>query len=383
MTQTASLGSSFAAIPAAAWDALAQEADPFTTHRFLLALESSGSIGPGTGWEAHPLLIHQNGRLIAAAPLFAKSHSQGEYIFDHAWAEAYERAGGRYYPKLQIAVPFTPVTGPRLLTLPGHEAEGRAALINAATAIAEQNSLSSLHITFCTEAEAMAGEAKGLLPRLTQQFHWQNNGFSSYDDFLSGLSSRKRKALRKERETANSHGLRIEALTGTALTPAHWQAFWAFYQDTGARKWGRPYLTRAFFDALQATMRDDVLLFMAYDGARPVAGALNFIGADCLYGRYWGCIEDYPCLHFELCYHRAIDWAIAHGLPRVEAGAQGEHKLARGYLPAQTHSLHWLRDPGFARAVAEYLDQERAAVGEEIEVLTAYGPFRRGPLQPD
>ncbi|MBL8563545.1 MAG: N-acetyltransferase [Gemmobacter sp.] len=383
MTQTASLAPGFAAIPAAEWDALAQGGDPFTTHRFLLALETSGSIGPGTGWEAHPLLIHRDGRLIAAAPMFAKSHSQGEYIFDHAWAEAYERAGGRYYPKLQIAVPFTPVTGPRLLTLPGHEAEGRAALINAATAIAEQNNLSSLHITFCTEAEAMAGEAEGLLPRLTQQFHWQNNGFSSYDDFLASLSSRKRKALRKERETANSHGLRIEALTGAALQPAHWQAFWTFYQDTGARKWGRPYLTRAFFDALQATMRDDILLFLAYDGARPVAGALNFIGAECLYGRYWGCIEDYPCLHFELCYHRAINWAIAHGLPRVEAGAQGEHKLARGYLPAQTHSLHWLRDPGFARAVAAYLAQERAAVGEEIEVLTAYGPFRRGPLQQD
>ena len=382
MTQTtASLAPSFAAIPAADWDALAQGADPFTSHRFLLALESSGSIGPGTGWEAHPLLIHQNGRLIAAAPLFAKSHSQGEYIFDHGWAEAYQRAGGRYYPKLQIAVPFTPVTGPRLLTLPGHEAEGRAALLNAATAIAEQNKLSSLHITFCTEAEAKAGEAEGLLPRLTQQFHWQNNSFSSYEDFLASLSSRKRKSLRKERATANSHGLRIETLTGDALTPAHWEAFWAFYQDTGARKWGRPYLTRAFFDALQITMREDVLLFMAYDGARPVAGALNFIGADCLYGRYWGCIEDYPCLHFELCYHRAIDWAIAHGLPRVEAGAQGEHKLARGYLPAQTHSLHWLRDPGFARAVADYLAQERAAVGEEIEVLTAYGPFRRGPLQ--
>ena len=383
MTLSASLAPSFAAIPAADWDALGPGGDPFTTHRFLLALETSGSIGPGTGWEAHPLLIHQEGRLIAAAPMFAKSHSQGEYIFDHAWAEAYARAGGRYYPKLQIAVPFTPVTGPRLLTLPGHEAEGQAALLDAAISIATQNKLSSLHITFCTEGEAQSGEGLGLLPRLTQQFHWQNNGFSSYDDFLASLSSRKRKSLRKERETANSHGLRIETLTGDALAPPHWDAFWAFYQDTGARKWGRPYLTRAFFDALQSTMRDDVLLFMAYDGARPVAGALNFIGRDCLYGRYWGCVEDYPCLHFELCYHRAIDWAIAHSLPRVEAGAQGEHKLARGYLPAQTHSLHWLRDPSFSRAVADYLHQERTAVGEEIEVLTAYGPFRRGPLQQD
>ena len=382
-TTTATLADSFAAVPAADWDGLTGGHDPFIRHRFLAALESSGSIGPGTGWEAHPLLIHQAGRLVAAAPLFAKTHSQGEYIFDHGWAEAYARAGGRYYPKLQIAVPFTPVTGPRLLTLPGHEATGRAALIEAACAIASRNGLSSLHVTFCTEAEAGAGAELGLLPRLTQQFHWHNAGFESYGDFLGSLSSRKRKALRRERDTANSHGLRIEALTGAAIDAAHWDAFWAFYQDTGARKWGQPYLTRAFFDAVHATMRDDVLLFMAFDGARPVAGALNFIGSDCLYGRYWGCVEDYACLHFELCYHRAIDWAIAHRLPRVEAGAQGEHKLARGYLPAQTHSLHWLRDPGFARAVAEYLSQERAAVDEEIELLTAYGPFRRGPLQDD
>ena len=385
---TVTLAESIAAVPAADWDALAAPGtgrpdDPFTTHRFLLALEASGSTGPGTGWLARPLLVHRGAQMIAAAPLYVKSHSQGEYIFDHGWAEAYERAGGRYYPKLQIAVPFTPATGRRFLTLPGEEVAGMAALIEGATRVAQQNGLSSLHATFCTEAEAETGAAMGLMPRLTQQFHWQNDGYSSYEDFLATLASRKRKALRKERAMANSHGLRIENLTGDALRAEHWDAFWAFYQDTGSRKWGRPYLTRDFFDRIQQTMRDDVLLVLAFDGSRPVAGALNFIGRSALYGRYWGCVEDHPCLHFELCYHRAIDWAIAQGLDRVEAGAQGEHKLARGYLPAETHSLHWIADPAFARAVADYLDRERAAVDEEIEVLTAYGPFRRGPAQDD
>lgn len=385
---TVTLAESIAAVPAADWDALAAPGtgrpdDPFTTHRFLLALEASGSTGPGTGWLARPLLVHRGAQMIAAAPLYVKSHSQGEYIFDHGWAEAYERAGGRYYPKLQIAVPFTPATGRRFLTLPGEEVAGMAALIEGATRVAQQNGLSSLHATFCTEAEAETGAAMGLMPRLTQQFHWQNEGYSSYEDFLATLASRKRKALRKERAMANSHGLRIENLTGDALRPEHWDAFWAFYQDTGSRKWGRPYLTRNFFDRIQQTMRDDVLLVLAFDGSRPAAGALNFIGRSTLYGRYWGCVEDYPCLHFELCYHRAIDWAIAQGLDRVEAGAQGEHKLARGYLPAETHSLHWIADPAFARAVADYLERERAAVDEEIEVLTAYGPFRRGPAQDD
>jgi uncharacterized protein len=378
---------SMTAITAPEWDALAtpgtgRPVDPFTTHRFLAALDRSASTGKGTGWQPRPLTVRDaHGTLIAAAPLYVKSHSQGEYIFDHAWAQGYERAGGRYYPKLQIAVPFTPATGRRFLTLPGQDDAGRAALITGAIAVAEQNGLSSLHITFCTDDEAQAGADLGLLHRVTQQFHWENRGYATYEDFLAGLSSRKRKALRKERETAQGFGGTIRALTGDQIEPAHWDAFWRFYQDTGNRKWGTPYLTRRFFDEAHATMRDDLLLILAERAGRPVAAALNFIGRDALFGRYWGCTEDHPCLHFELCYHQAIDWAIANKLNRVEAGAQGEHKLARGYLPVQTHSLHWIADPGFRRAVAQYLDQERAAVGEEIEVLTAYGPFRRGELQ--
>lgn len=353
--------------------------DPFTTHRFLLALETSSSVGAGTGWDPHHLVARKDGQIIAAAPMYVKSHSQGEYIFDHNWADAWERAGGPYYPKLQIAVPFTPVTGRRLLTLPAHEDEGRAALLQAARSIAADNNLSSVHLTFCRADEARAGIATGLLHRVTQQFHWLNRDYGTYDDFLADLSSRKRKALRKERERAQAFGGAILRLTGDDIQPAHWDAFWRFYQDTGSRKWGTPYLTRAFFDQIGQTMRDDILLVLAIRNGRPVAGALNFIGRDCLFGRYWGCIEDHPFLHFELCYHQAIDHAIEHHLDRVEAGAQGEHKLARGYLPTETHSLHWMTDPGFRKAVAQYLDAERQAMGEEIEVLTAYGPFRRGP----
>ena len=381
MTDTAELLDNMAAIPAQDWDALAcpeaatgRPIDPFTTHRFLAALETSGSTGDGTGWQARPLVLRDQGRVVAAMPLYVKGHSQGEYIFDHGWAEAYARAGGRYYPKLQVAVPFTPATGRRFLGDPAH----RTALMQAAIDITRQNGLSSLHVTFCTEAEAQAlSGVQGTLHRITQQFHWENHGYASFDDFLAQLSSRKRKMIRKERETARAHGLTIRALTGDQIEPAHWDAFWLFYQDTGNRKWGTPYLTRAFFDAVQTTMRDDALLVLAFERDRPVAGALNFIGRDTLYGRYWGCVADYPCLHFELCYYQAIDWAIAHGLSRVEAGAQGEHKLARGYLPSAVHSLHWIADPGFAKAVARYLDQERRAVGEEMEILTAYGPFRK------
>jgi predicted N-acyltransferase len=279
---------------------------------------------------------------------------------------------------LQGAVPFTPATGRRFLTRPGLQAEGRAALTQGALALAERDEVSSLHVTFCTAEESAWGEALGLLARRSQQFHWMNRGYGDFDGFLADLSSRKRKAIRKERARAQGFGGEIVALTGDALEPAHWDAFWRFYQDTGGRKWGRPYLTREFFALVQATMRDDVLLVMARRAGRWIAGALNFIGRDALYGRYWGCVEDQDCLHFELCYYRAIDWAIALGLARVEAGAQGEHKLARGYMPVETHSLHWIADAGLARAVAGYLRAEAAAVDGEIEVLTAFGPFRRG-----
>lgn len=375
---------SIAQVSARDWDACAcPEAedgapmDPFTTHRFLLALEESGSVGRGTGWQPQYLTAYLDGQLVACAPLYAKSHSQGEYIFDHNWAHALESAGGRYYPKLQIAVPFTPATGRRFLTRPGYREIGMSALVQGAVQLAADNELSSLHVTFCTEEEAVAGGAMGLLARATQQFHWLNNDYSDFDDFLASLSSRKRKNIRKERQQANAFGGEIQVLTGDALEPEHWDAFWQFYQDTGARKWGTPYLTRAFFDCVQDTMRDDVVLVLAERDGRYVAGALNFIGRETLFGRYWGCIEHHSCLHFELCYYRAIDFAIDHGLARVEAGAQGEHKLARGYLPTQTHSLHWIGHPGFAEAVEKFLQSERAAVEEDIEILTAYGPFKK------
>ncbi len=351
--------------------------DPFTTYRFLKALEESRSVGAGTGWTPRYLTARKAGTVIACAPLYVKSHSQGEYIFDHNWAHAYERAGGRYYPKFQIAVPFTPATGRRFLTRPGHEAEGMAALTQGAVQIASDNRISSLHITFCTEAEAHAGAEMGLLPRASQQFHWEDRGFGSFDGFLASLSSRKRKMIRNERAGAQAFGGEIVALTGDEIEARHWDAFWEFYQDTGSRKWGSPYLTRAFFDRAHETLRDDMLLVLAIRGGRPVAGALNFIGRTTLFGRYWGCIEHHPFLHFELCYYQAIDWALRHGLPRVEAGAQGEHKLARGYLPAVTHSLHWIADDGFRDAIARYLEAERKAVDQECEVLTRYGPFRR------
>ncbi|MDF0603475.1 GNAT family N-acetyltransferase [Psychromarinibacter sp. C21-152] len=376
---------SLSEIAAEDWDACAcpeaadggRPADPFTTYRFLSALERSGSVGRGTGWQPRPITARMEGQIIGAAPLYAKSHSQGEYIFDHAWAHAFERAGGRYYPKLQIAVPFTPATGRRLLVRPGLEEVGMSALVQGAVQLAAENRLSSVNITFCTAEEAEAGEQMGLLHRLSDQFHWLNRGYADFDAFLADLSSRKRKTIRKERRTAQAFGGTIHALTGDALQPEHWDAFWRFYQDTGARKWGSPYLTRAFFDEVQETMRDDVLLVLAERDGRYVAGALNFIGRDTLYGRYWGCTEHHPCLHFELCYYQAIAYAIEHGLSRVEAGAQGEHKLARGYLPMQCHSLHWIGDEGFRHAVAEYLEAERNAVEGEIEVMTSYGPFRK------
>ena len=355
--------------------------DPFTTYRFLSSLEDSGSVGTGTGWQPQYLTAAIEGQVIAVAPMYAKSHSQGEYIFDHSWAHALERAGGRYYPKLQIAVPHTPATGRRFLTRPGFEDAGMAALIQGAVQLTDNNGLSSLHITFCTEAEAMAAQDLGLMARKSQQFHWQNHGYADFDGFLATLSSRKRKNIRKERLQAQAFGGTIETFTGDQIEPEHWDAFWEFYQDTGARKWGTPYLTRQFFDIAQETLRDDMALVLAQRDGRWVAGALNFIGADALYGRYWGCTEHHPFLHFELCYYRAIDIAINLGLATVEAGAQGEHKLARGYLPTATWSLHWMRDEGFAHAVEDFLRQERAAVDHEIEILTDYGPFKRSNIE--
>ena len=376
-------------VPAAEWDACAcpeaadggRPTDPFTTHRFLHALEESRSTGPRTGWEPHHLLARMGGELIACAPLYAKSHSQGEYVFDHNWAHAWESAGGRYYPKLQMAVPFTPATGRRFLCRPGFESVGRAALTEGAVRIAADNDLSSLHVTFCTEGEAEAGAQMGLLHRTGQQFHWVDDGYGDWDGFLGSLASRKRKNLRKERQEANDFSGEVLMLTGDDIRPEHWDHFWRFYQDTGARKWGQPYLTRRFFDVAHETMRDDMLLILAVRDGAPFAGALNFIGRETLYGRYWGCTAHHPFLHFELCYYRAIDWALANGLKRVEAGAQGQHKLARGYLPVATHSLHWIADAGFRDAVDRYLAAERRAVDEEIEVLTEYGPFRRAQVE--
>ncbi|WP_120634716.1 GNAT family N-acetyltransferase [Ruegeria sp. EL01] len=372
-------------VAAAEWDSCAcpetadggRPLDPFTTHRFLLALEESDSVGRGTGWQPQYLTAYLDGMLIAAAPMYAKSHSQGEYIFDHSWAHAYESAGGRYYPKLQITVPFTPATGRRFLVRPGYDGIGMSALVQGAVQLAADNQVSSLHATFCTRDEALAGEQMGLMVRSSQQFHWLNNNYADFADFLADLSSRKRKNIRKERAQAGDFGGEIHTFTGPDLRPEHWDAFWEFYQDTGARKWGSPYLTRQFFDIAQETMTDDMALVLAERNGVPIAGALNFIGRETLFGRYWGCVEHHACLHFELCYYQAIDFAIAHGLARVEAGAQGEHKLARGYLPTLTHSLHWIGDPGFADAVKKYLDAEGRAVGEEIEILTDYGPFRK------
>ncbi|MDF3414709.1 N-acetyltransferase [Sulfitobacter sp. M57] len=355
--------------------------DPFTTFRFLSALEESGSVGPGTGWQQQHLAAFIDGHLIAVAPLYAKMHSQGEYVFDHNWAHAFERAGGTYYPKLQVAVPHTPATGRRFLTRPGFEGVGRQALMQGAVQVTQNNNLSSAHVTFCTQEEARIGGEMGLMVRKGQQFHWRNNGYADFGGFLASLNARKRKNIRKERAQAQGFGGHIHQFSGEDIQPEHWDAFWQFYQDTGSRKWGTPYLTRAFFDIAQESLREDMVLVLAEKNGRWIAGALNFIGRDTLFGRYWGCVEHHPFLHFELCYYQAIDIAIARGLGTVEAGAQGEHKLARGYLPTATWSLHWMRDAGFARAVGDYLQAERDAVDQEIEILTEYGPFKRARVE--
>lgn len=367
---------SVGAIPAAQWDALAGGGNPFLSHAFLTALEDSGSVGPGTGWQPAPILLEDDtGFLLGAMPSYAKGHSQGEYVFDHAWADAWHRAGGRYYPKLQIAVPFTPATGPRLLLADPAMA---APLLSAAEQVCAQNGFSSAHATFIEPDQLALFEQAGWLLRSDIQFHWHNRGYASFDDFLASLSARKRKAIRKERDGAQT-GLEIRCLTGAEIRPEHWDAFWLFYQDTGARKWGTPYLTRSAFDLIGERLAERILLVLAYDGAEPIAGALNFIGEEALYGRYWGATREVRFLHFELCYYQAIEAAIALGLKRVEAGAQGGHKLARGYEPVTTWSAHWIADPGFRAAVAEFLERERAGIAQDQAWLGERLPFRKGP----
>jgi predicted N-acyltransferase len=364
----ARLASGVAAVDAAQWDALAG-GEPFLSHAFLSALEDSGSVGPGTGWSPAPILVEEEGRLLAAAPAYLKSHSQGEYVFDHGWAEAWASAGGQYYPKLQIAVPFTPVPGQRLLGTRPQQ------LLAAAEAVTLQNELSSAHITFIDEAGAAEVGRRGWLIRHGVQYHWLNRGYSSFDEFLDALSSRRRKTLRKERSAARE-GIEFRTLRGGEIGAADWDAMWAFYQDTGSRKWGRPYLTRGFFDLVGERMGDQALLFLACRGGRPIAGALNFVGPDTLYGRYWGCTDEVPFLHFELCYYQAVEWAIEHGLAGVQAGAQGEHKVARGYEPVITKSAHFIPNRGFRNAVADFVEAERAAVANELEWLRRDLPYR-------
>jgi uncharacterized protein len=357
------------------WDALVGGDHPFLRHAFLAALERSGSVGRGTGWQALPITLSDtSGRLLGALPAYGKSNSQGEYVFDHSWADAWQRAGGSYYPKLQIAVPFTPAPGPRIIA---RDAVAARALLTAAESLVAQNRLSSAHATFVEESQINWFRESDWLIREGVQYHWFNRGYASFDEFLGALASRKRKAIRKERAGAQQ-GLVIRALTGAEIEERQWDAFWHFYQDTGSRKWGRPYLTREFFSEIGQTMADQILLVLAERDGVAIAGALNFIGGEALYGRYWGCSEDVPFLHFELCYYQAIDAAIRLGLSRVEAGAQGEHKLARGYEPVPTWSAHYIADPGFREAVSDFLVRERQAVEREIAFLGEMTPFRKG-----
>ncbi|HVM77445.1 MAG TPA: GNAT family N-acetyltransferase [Stellaceae bacterium] len=368
-----------AEVPAAEWDACAGGDNPFLSHAFLEALEASGSATAETGWLPQHLLVEDaEGHLIGAVPLYLKSHSYGEYVFDHGWAQAYERAGGSYYPKLQSAVPFTPVTGPRLLVRAGAPSAVEETLIAALPEIARAHKVSSLHVTFPPRAQwERLGEA-GFLQRTGQQFHWENRGYGSFEDFLEALNSRKRKQIRRERRDALAGGLEIETLTGAALEPRHWDAFYRFYRSTTDRKWGDAYLTREFFGLLHERLAGRVVLMLARQGKRYVAGALNLLGRDTLYGRNWGCVGDFPFLHFELCYYCALDFAIERGLARVEAGAQGAHKIQRGYLPTPTYSAHWIRDRSFRTAVEKFLARERESVAAEMEELgEELSPFRR------
>lgn len=353
--------------------------NPFLSYDFLSSLEGSGCVGRRTGWQPNHLRLEDgSGKFLGAVPCYAKSHSQGEYVFDHGWADALERAGGQYYPKLQVSVPFTPATGPRLLTVRGADEDAiRRTLAEGLKAVTEKLGASSAHVTFAAEPDLTTLLEAGFLHRTDQQFHFFNEGFSTYDDFLATLASRKRKALKKERREAVKAEITIDRLTGSAITESVLDDFFAFYMDTGNRKWGRPYLNRAFFTAIRETMADDVLLVMARRAGRYVAGAINFIGSDTLFGRNWGCIEDHPYLHFEVCYHQAIDFAIERGLKVVEAGAQGEHKLARGYRPVTTHSAHYISHPGLRQAVADYLVRERREVERMSEMLEDATPFRQ------
>jgi len=373
-------------IGAAAWNACANPGgaiadNPFLRHEFLHALEASGSAVASTGWQPFHVALEDSSGCVGVVPMYLKGHSQGEYVFDHAWADAWRRAGGDYYPKLQISIPFTPATGRRFLARPENAAgstPGRRErqLLNACIDIARQLGVSSLHSTFLTEPEWQLAAQLGCLQRIDQQFHWHNADYGNFDDFLADLASKKRKNLKRERRDALAGGIEIEWVTGSDLREHHWDAFYRFYLDTGSRKWGSPYLTRAFFSRISDTMPDDILLIMCRREGRYIAGALNFIGGDTLFGRNWGCIEDHPFLHFEACYYQAIDFAISRGLRRVEAGAQGGHKIARGYLPAPTYSAHWIADPQFRRAVADYLEHERRHVAQDIAYLEAHGPFR-------
>jgi predicted N-acyltransferase len=380
---TATIHTSTADIPAAQWNSLVPSTggridNPFLDHAFFLALEQSGSATRRTGWQPHHILLQDGDQTLGLMPLFLKSHSQGEYVFDYGWADAFQRAGGEYYPKLQCSVPFTPATAPKFLVA-GDDPELKAALLGAAQQLAERANISSIHATFVPRADLPVARENGWLLREDTQFHWHNQGFSSFDAYLETLSSRHRKVTRRERRDAlGADGLTVRWLTGRDLTETVWDHFFEFYQDTGSRKWGRPYLNRAFFSLLSAAMADRIVLMFAYDGDEPVAGTLSLVGNDTLYGRYWGATREVPFLHFELCYYQAIDFAIAHGLKTVEAGAQGEHKLARGYEPTTTYSVHWIGHPGLRHAIANFLAEERAAVVREQEVLQEHTPFRKG-----
>jgi predicted N-acyltransferase len=377
-TLTLTLHARIAEIDAADWDACAGAGNPFVSHEFLSAMEDSGSADSRTGWlPQHAVLRRESGDIVGVVPMYAKSHSYGEYVFDHGWANALERVGENYYPKLQAAVPFSPVPGPRLLRRPGAGVPV-AAMASALEQACKSHGLSSVHVTFCTRDEWDGLGDAGWLQRVGMQFHWENEGYTSFDDFLGALSSRKRKVLRRERRDANAAGLTFHALSGADITERHWDAFYAFYQSTVDRKWGSAYLTRRFFSLLGQRLGDKVVLMYAENAGKPVAGALNLAGDEALYGRNWGCRGDWPFLHFELCYYRAIDWAIEHGLKRVEAGAQGRHKIQRGYMPKPTYSAHWITHSGLRRAVANFLVEERAGVEAEMAALADESPFRKG-----